>query len=123
MKSEHYYHLIRRAGFGSKLELEEALNDDREQVVARLFEEKAKVEPLLIDYPKLTQEEIRNLNEVQKKDLQKLNRKKIAEHNMAWLNRMVYSDSFLRERMTFFGPHFLLLQARIFALLNPLIIH
>jgi len=102
MKTNEYYHLLRRAGFGASLENTNVKNISRKQAVNQLFSQHSKNIPLTIDYPKINAGQLRNMTATQRKELQKLNRDKLIEYNIAWLSRMAETSNYFLERMVYF---------------------
>ncbi|MBK3517445.1 DUF1800 domain-containing protein [Carboxylicivirga marina] len=112
MKIEEYCHLMRRAGFGVDINSLSQAKESKQKIIDHLFVNHNKSIPLNITYPKLSNQEIRNLNEQEKRKYQKLNREKIIEYNLAWYERMATSPNFLRERMVFFWSNLFVVSSK-----------
>lgn len=110
MNSKHIQHLYARAGFGlNPKELDKLQHKSKKELVNDLFSSSKSSSPLIVasfeDFE--AYKNYKMLNSEQKKQLQQLNRKKIMELNVAWVNRIFNPKELLRERMTlFWANHF-----------------
>ncbi|TCI92303.1 DUF1800 domain-containing protein [Tenacibaculum sp. M341] len=109
MKTTHVLHLYNRIGFGiTPNELNALKRKSKKEIVEDLFSESKQVTPLEIDLSFLNNVSKATLkNKKRKKELMKLNRKKVKELNKIWLNRIFNPKEVLREKMTlFWANHF-----------------
>ena len=109
MKAKNLQHLYNRIGFGiTPLELQKLKGKTKTQVIDLLFQESKKVSSVTIDtsfISNLTREDLKNKKK--RRELIKINRKKIIELNQAWFQRLYNSSEILREKMTlFWANHF-----------------
>ncbi|MBV1888192.1 MAG: DUF1800 domain-containing protein [Urechidicola sp.] len=122
MKTRHIQHLYWRAGFGiNPSELQKLKNQSKSQIVGRLFEQSSTFTPLTIDTSNI--DEYIGSQELYKKkqfpDFIKMCKKKLPEHNGAWIQRLADSDEMLRERMTlFWANHFVCQDYQIYHILQ-----
>ncbi|SDW39442.1 Uncharacterized conserved protein, DUF1800 family [Lutibacter oricola] len=118
MKPKHIRHLYSRGGFGiNPKDFSKLQQKSKKQLVNQLFETSKNSTPVKIasfnDIKKY--KDFRNLNADEKRELQKLNRKKIIELNVAWIDRIFNPNEILRERMTlFWANHFVCKAQNIF---------
>ena len=110
MNNKHIQHLFWRAGFGlNPVEISKLVKKSKKQVVNSLFEKSKNSSPITItsfNDIKLYKN-FKNLNQDQRRKLQKDNRNKIVELNINWIDRIFNSEEVLRERMTlFWANHF-----------------
>jgi uncharacterized protein (DUF1800 family) len=109
MNRKELQHLYWRAGFGIHPKTLGSINNDRDIIVNKLFENSKTITPLSVDlsyldgvkpidlknYPKLAQE------------IRDKGKKKILELNYSWIKRLIHPNELLRERMTlFWANHF-----------------
>lgn len=110
MNSKHIQHLYWRAGFGlNPKELEKLQEKSKKELVNNLFLTSKKSSPIKVTAFSDVEmyKNFKMLTSDQKKNLQKLNRAKIAELNVAWVHRIFNPTELLRERMTlFWANHF-----------------
>ena len=106
METSHIIHLYNRIGFGlspSKLNL--LKNKSKAYIVTEIFSETEKYYPLEIDLSEV-RTKIKSINKnsskSEKKELQKLSRRKGGELNHAWIKRLSNTNSQLTEKMTLF---------------------
>ncbi len=109
MDTKNLQHLYNRIGFGiTPLELQKLKGKTNNEVVKKLFQESEKVSPVTIDVSfisNLTKEDLKNKKK--RRELMKISRKKIAELNQSWFQRLYNSSEILREKMTlFWANHF-----------------
>lgn len=107
-----YHHLIRRAGFGTGLKPFKNKKTKRRTIIDNLFNNHTSSIPLTIEYPQYASPNIRTLSPEERRNYQRLNREKVMEYNLAWLNRMSTSQDFLRERMVYFWSTLFIVSAR-----------
>jgi uncharacterized protein (DUF1800 family) len=110
MDTRDLQHLYARAGFGcTTVQTEKLVLKNRQEVVNILFEDAQNFKKLQIDlsaydilrnsnYKKLKKE----LGQKKLRELQQKSRKEIKTLNIAWIQRMQYTDAVLREKMTLF---------------------
>ena len=110
MNSKHIQHLYWRAGFGlNPKELEKLQNKSKKELVNNLFITSKSITPIKVaSFSDVEMyKNFKRLSSDQKKSLQKLNRSKIVELNVTWVNRIFNPTELLRERMTlFWANHF-----------------
>lgn len=110
MNTKHIQHLYWRAGFSlNPKELAILQKKSKKEVVNQLFEDSKNSTSLqVVSFNSI--EEYKNykmLSANDKKELQKKNRQKIIELNVAWIDRIGNPTEILRERMTlFWANHF-----------------
>lgn len=107
MKTTELQHLYSRAGFGILPSEVQALSRfERTDVVAKLFLQSKKIEPLEIDLSELSalmgNGTKGKLPKPVRQELQKKSRQKLKDYNQAWIRRLVHTDQRLREKMTLF---------------------
>jgi len=96
-------HLFSRAGFGMRFEETKAYeNVAVKHAVKNLLNNTAAIEPLntvqqLTDYSAVTKGDV-----LAKKMLLQQQRQEEKDMNIAWMNKMIYADAVLREKMTLF---------------------
>ncbi|HWZ03546.1 MAG TPA: DUF1800 domain-containing protein [Mucilaginibacter sp.] len=96
-------HLFARAGFGMRFEETKAYeNVAVKHAVKNLLNNTAAIEPLntvqqLTDYSAVTKGDV-----LAKKMLLQQQRQEEKDMNIAWMNKMIYADAVLREKMTLF---------------------
>ncbi|WP_111709890.1 DUF1800 domain-containing protein [Lutibacter citreus] len=110
MNSKHIQHLYWRAGFGlSPEKLSKFQKKSKKALVKSLFEQSktsTSINLVSIDDVK-SYKNFKKLNLEQRRQLQKDNRNKIIELNVAWIDSIFNSKELLRERMTlFWANHF-----------------
>jgi len=91
MNSKHIQHLYWRAGFGlNPKELEKLQHKSKKELVNNLFITSKSATPIKVtSFGDVEMyKNFKMLNSDQKKNLQKLNRAKIVELNVAWVNRI-----------------------------------
>ena len=110
MNFKHIQHLYWRAGFGlNPKELEKLQNKSKKELVNDLFITSKSATPIKVtSFGDVEMyKNFKMLSSDQKKSLQKLNRTKIVELNVTWVNRLCNPKELLRERMTlFWANHF-----------------
>ncbi|MCL7762165.1 DUF1800 domain-containing protein [Polaribacter sp. Z014] len=109
MKSEHIQHLYNRVGFGiTPKELARLSKKSKKYVVNELFASSKKVTSLSVDTSYLKGISFKDLKEPkQRRELQKISRKKVQEFSTAWFQRLNNPSEILREKMTlFWANHF-----------------
>jgi len=110
MNSKHIQHLYWRAGFGlNPKELSILQKKSKKKLINKLFDSSKMSTPLQVtSFSSIEMyKNFKMLSGDQKKDLQKENRKKIVELNIAWIDRIFNPEELLRERMTlFWANHF-----------------
>lgn len=105
MNTKHIQHLFSRAGFGiTPIQLESLSNVSKTDVVEQLFSESKDINPLTIDLTEFDSINSKELFKDKKAIKQFLYRCRIKskELNIAWIERLMSSESLLRERMTLF---------------------
>lgn len=109
MKSNELFHLYSRLGFGiGNNTIRNYSILSRKEVVTDLFNNNINYEPLEIDLYEITQYFSNGMPDRKKvKELIKRSRSKVKELNYAWIERLVTSDHFIREKMClFWANHF-----------------
>mgnify|MGYP005989746287 FL=1 len=109
MKSTHIQHLYNRVGFGiTPKELVRLSKKSKKNVVNELFTASDKVRDLKVDTSFLKGKTYKDFKDKeQKKELQKISRKKVIELSAAWFQRLNNPSEILREKMTlFWANHF-----------------
>ena len=100
MDTKHIQHLYNRIGFGiTPLELQKLKGKTNNEVVKKLFQESETVSPVTIDVSfisNLTKEDLKNKKKP--RELMKISRKKVAELNGAWIQRLYNPSEILREK-------------------------
>lgn len=109
MDTKNLQHLYNRIGFGiAPLELQKLKGKTKNEVVKKLFQESETVSPVTIDVSfisNLTKEDLKSKKK--RRELMKISRKKIAELNQTWFQRLYNPSEILREKMTlFWANHF-----------------
>ncbi len=114
MELKKYFHLLKRATLGINPEQINILTKSRQQIVDDLFARALPIKPLIIEYTYGGDTPYKDLSAEEKKQLQKYNRQKLVEYNIAWFKRMSNEADNLRERMVFFwANHFVLMSRNI----------
>ncbi|WP_158839990.1 DUF1800 domain-containing protein [Polaribacter sp. L3A8] len=109
MKSVHIQHLYNRVGFGiTPKELVRLSKKSKKNVVNELFTASKNVTDLRGDISFLKGKTYKDFKDKeQKKELQKISRKKVQEFSIAWFQRLNNPSEVLREKMTlFWANHF-----------------
>lgn len=109
MKSAHIQHLYNRVGFGiTPKELARLSKKSKKNVVNELFTASNKTTVLKVDISFLKGKTYKDFKDKeQKKELQKISRKKVLELSTAWFERLNNPSEILREKMTlFWANHF-----------------
>ncbi|PQJ68882.1 DUF1800 domain-containing protein [Polaribacter butkevichii] len=109
MKSAHIQHLYNRIGFGiTPKELARLSKKSKKNVVNELFTASNKTTVLKVDISFLKGKTYKDFKDKeQKKELQKISRKKVLELSTAWFQRLNNPSEILREKMTlFWANHF-----------------
>ncbi|AUC16867.1 hypothetical protein BTO06_17700 [Tenacibaculum sp. SZ-18] len=109
MKNKHILHLYNRIGFGIlPKEVEKLHSQTRSEIVDTLFQSAKTITPLYIETSFLNSTSTKKIkNKSKRKELMKLNRKKVRELNLIWMGRLMNSKEILREKMTlFWANHF-----------------
>lgn len=118
MKYLEIHHLYWRAGFGIQpSDLKDLSKADKKAVVDALLSKSAGFSDLVIDTSNLNQfNDIRSLtSKTNQIEFRKLSRQKIKDYNVLWINRLVSTNSVLREKMTlFWANHFVCQDNNIF---------
>ncbi|ARV15894.1 DUF1800 domain-containing protein [Polaribacter sp. SA4-12] len=104
MKSAHIQHLYNRVGFGiTPKELARLSKKSKKNVVNELFNSSKKTTTLEVDTSFLKGKTYSDFKSKEKrKELQKINRKKVKEFSTAWFQRLNNPTEILREKMTLF---------------------
>jgi uncharacterized protein (DUF1800 family) len=104
MKSVHIQHLYNRVGFGiTPKELARLSKKSKKNVVNELFNSSKKTTTLEVDISFLKGKTYKDFkNKEQRKELQKISRKKVQEFSIAWFQRLNNPSEILREKMTLF---------------------
>ncbi len=111
MNSNQIQHLYWRAGFGlNPSQFKNLKGKSKKEIVANLFSDSENSSKILVvknneyfDWYK----DFKSLSREKKQELQKFNRKKIVELNVAWVKRLFAPKELMRERMTlFWANHF-----------------
>jgi len=110
MNTKQIQHLFSRAGFGiTPIQLESVSGSSKIAIVKKLFSNSKEINPLNLD---LTEFESINPQELFKdkraiKQFLNKSRIKLKNLNIAWIERLMSSETLLRERMTlFWANHF-----------------
>lgn len=101
MNRKKVIHLYSRFGFGLNAK-------ELAQLRSISFSEKLaseKIIPLKIDLSALKNIHPKSLSQMNKKSLRKELKGKVTELNVHWLNEMISSDNFIREKMSLFWHH------------------
>ena len=110
MKTSHITHLYNRIGFGVSPSTLAMLNEkSKAYVVTKIFADSEKAKPLIIDLSDLQamikstpRKSKKEKDKLKMKELRMLSRKKLAELNYTWINRLATSDAVFTEKMTLF---------------------
>lgn len=114
MKPAHIQHLFNRVGFGiSPKDLERLSKKSKYQIVDEIFNESIKTTPLQVDLSFLKGLKPADLKNVEKrKELQKINKKKVNDFSIAWMNRVLNPTEVFREKMTLFWANHFVCESR-----------
>ena len=106
MQSRELFHLYSRLGFGiGNDNIDNYSRLSKKEVVTNLFNNKAQYQPLKIDLSEITKHFSNGMPD--RKKLIKNSKSKVKELNYAWIERLVVSDNFIREKMClFWANHF-----------------
>jgi len=118
MNSKHIQHLYWRGAFGLNIQdFNKLHHKNKKQLVNSLFETSKNTTPLKVaSFNDIKQyKDFRSLSVEQRRKLQKENRNKIIDFNIAWVDRLFNPNEVLRERMTlFWANHFVCKAQNIF---------
>ena len=110
MRQQNIQHLYWRAGFGATpSQLNNLSNLDKHDVVNELFQNSSRFNPLEIDTSDIEHFTVKSVYKDQSKrrEFRLISRQKLKTYNTLWVNRLVTTDEFLREKMTlFWANHF-----------------
>jgi uncharacterized protein (DUF1800 family) len=108
MNSKQIQHLYWRAGFGiNPNELNNLKKNSKKELVKEFFLSSKRSTSLKISHPNYSYVMGNNLSAEQKKKIQREERKRLIELNIAWVERIFNPKELLRERMTlFWANHF-----------------
>lgn len=104
MKLSHIQHLYNRVGFGiTPKHLARLSKKSKINVVNELFNSSKKISDLNVDTSFLKGKTYKDFKgKEQRKELQKISRKKVEEFSIAWFLRLNNPSEILREKMTLF---------------------
>ena len=107
MKSADIQHLYNRIGFGiTPTELKRLSKKSKKSVVNELFTASEKTTKITVDTSFIKDKTYKDFKE-NRKELQKISRKKVLEFGTLWFNRLKNPSEILREKMTlFWANHF-----------------
>ena len=112
MKSTHIQHLYNRIGFGiSPKELARLSKKNKKEIINELFSSSKTTTPLKVDISFLDGKTYKDLKK-ERKELQKISRKKIKEFSIAWFDRLNNPKEILREKMTLFWANHFVCESR-----------
>lgn len=109
MKSIHIQHLYNRIGFGiTPKDLNKLSKKTKKEVVDEIYSKSKKITPLTVDTSFVADYTLKDLKYPEKrKELQKMNAKKVVDFSVAWFNRVLNPSEVFREKMTlFWANHF-----------------
>ncbi|QOD59738.1 DUF1800 domain-containing protein [Polaribacter haliotis] len=114
MKSTHIQHLYNRIGFGiTPKEITRLSKKNKQDIVDEIFSTSEKITPLKIDTSFLEDVKPKDLKDRDKKrELQKINRKKVNDFSVAWFERILNPKEIFREKMTLFWANHFVCESR-----------
>ncbi len=102
LSKKQIQHLYNRAGFGiTPSELNRCLDKTQQENIQYLFETSKAVQHLNIDLSEIILNR-KDLSKEENKKQRKLERNKLKELNIIWLQYMIKNEGVLREKMAFF---------------------
>ena len=112
MKSTHIQHLYNRIGFGiSPKELSRLSKKTKKKIINELFSSSKTTTPLKVDISFLDGKTYKDLKK-ERKEFQKISRKKVKEFSTAWFDRLNNPKEILREKMTLFWANHFVCESR-----------
>ena len=112
MKSTHIQHLYNRIGFGiSPKELSRLSKKTKKRIINELFSSSKTTTPLKVDISFLDGKTYKDLKK-ERKEFQKISRKKVKEFSTAWFDRLNNPKEILREKMTLFWANHFVCESR-----------